>query len=272
MKVILVDDEEYNMEAFEMEIEGMTDIEIVGRFQNPWEALSYVGDHEVDLAVLDVEMPELDGIRLGKKIKECRPKIELIYLTAYREYAYDAYQLYAGAYILKPFNRADIEKALARVKQFAKDKSNRTDERRVFIRTFGRFEVFVDWKPVEFTSAKAKELLALLVDRRGGIVTTEETLTYLWEDKADTDSNRSLCRKVAQRLHKNLEQYGIEDIVKRHTRGRSLNVSKVTCDYYEYLEGKRPFGGEYMSNYSWAEETLGRILGGGIKQETRFTV
>lgn len=263
MKVILVDDEENNIDAFEMEIEGMAEIEIVGRFQNPWEALSYVSDHEVDLAVLDVEMPELDGIRLGKKIKECRPGIELIYLTAYREYAYDAYQLYAGAYILKPFNRADIEKAFARVKQFAEEKRNGTDNRRVFIQTFGRFEVFLDGKPVEFKSAKAKEFLALLVDRKGGIVTTEEMLTYLWEDKTDTDSSRSLCRKVVQRLHRNLEQYGIGNIVERHTRGRSLKVGSVRCDYYEYLEGKRSFVGEYMSNYSWAEETLGTILGRG---------
>lgn len=263
MKVILVDDEENNMDAFEMETEGMAEIEIAGRFRNPWEALSYVDTHPVDLAILDVEMPELDGIRLGKKMKACRPEIELIYLTAYKEYAYDAYQLYAGAYILKPFNRADIEKAIENLKRFSTKRFSDTDAPRVFIQTFGRFEVFLDGKPVEFKSAKAKELLALLVDRKGGIVTTEEMLTYLWEDKPDTDSSRSLCRKVVQRLHGNLEENGIGDIIERHTRGRSLKTDKVRCDYYEYLEGKKKFSGEYMSNYSWAEETFSRIIASG---------
>lgn len=264
MKVILVDDEENNMDAFEMETEGMTEIEIAGRFRDPWEALSYVKKHPVDLAVLDVEMPELDGIRLGEKMKECRPEIELIYLTAYKEYAYDAYQLYAGAYILKPFNRVDIETAFENLKRFSAKRFSDKDTPKIFIQTFGRFEVFLDGRPVEFKSARAKELLALLVDRKGGIVTTEEMLTYLWEDRPDTDTNRSLCRKVVQRLHSNLEQNGIGDIIERHTRGRSLKVDRVRCDYYEYLEGKeegkRAFLGEYMSNYSWAEETLSRIL------------
>lgn len=263
MKVILVDDEENNMDAFELETEGMAEIEIVGRFQNPWEALSYVGEHAVDLAVLDVEMPELNGIQLGKKMKESRPEIELIYITAYKNYAYDAYQIYAGAYLLKPFNRADIEKAFERLKQLYKNNLFSTKASEIFIQTFGRFEVFLNGRPVEFKSAKAKELLALLVDRKGGIVTTEEMLTYLWEDKPDTDSSRSLCRKVMQRLHSNLEENGVGDIIERHTRGRSLRVDKVRCDYYEYLQGKRRFSGEYMSNYSWAEETLSRINASG---------
>ncbi len=265
MRVILVDDEVNNMDAFELETEGMEGIEIVGRFENPVEALGFVREHAVDLAVLDVEMPELDGIRLGKKLRECRPEIELIYLTAYRDYAFDAYQLYAGAYLLKPFNRADIEKAFSHLTRFSGNALSDAEVPRVFIQTFGRFEVFLDGKPLEFKSAKAKELLALLVDRRGGIVTTEEMLTYLWEDRPNTDSSRSLCRKVVQRLHSFLEENGIGDIVERYTRGRSLQVSKVSCDYYDYLdgkeEGKRAFLGEYMSNYSWAEETLSRILG-----------
>ncbi len=266
MKVILVDDEVNNIDAFEMETEGMEGLDIIGRFQNPWEALSYVREHPVDLAILDVEMPELDGIRLGQKIKECRPETELIYLTAYKKYAFDAYQLYAGAYILKPFNREDIEKAFANLSRLSGKKLFDTDNTGVFIQTFGRFEVFLDGKPVEFKSFKAKELLALLVDRKGGIVTTEEILTYLWEDRPDTASSRNLCRKVVQRLHRNLEEYGIGDIVKRYTRGRSLNTDKVRCDYYDYLEGseegKNAFRGEYMSNYSWAEETLSRLQRG----------
>lgn len=269
MKVILVDDELNNIDAFEMETEGMKGLEIVGRFQNPWEAVSYVRENPVDLAILDVEMPELDGIRLGERLKEIRPEIELIFLTAYKKYAFDAYQIHAGAYILKPFNRADIEEAFAHLSRLSGKNIFSRDLPRVFIQTFGRFEVFLDGKPVEFKSLKAKELLALLVDRKGGIVTTEEMLTYLWEDRPDTDSSRSLCRKVVQRLHSNLEEQGIGDIIERHTRGRSLRVDRVRCDYYDFLEGKEEGrqaflrANAYMSNYSWAEETFSRICGRG---------
>ncbi|MDO4331667.1 MAG: response regulator [Eubacteriales bacterium] len=260
MKIMLVDDETNNMDAFEMETEGMEDIEIVGKFQNGQDALAFAAHERVELAVLDVEMPQINGIMLGRKLKERNPGIALVYVTGYKQYAYDAFQLEASAYLLKPFNREDVEKAILRAKKMA----GLADGPRVLIRTFGRFEVFVDDGPVVFKSRKAKELLALLVDRAGGIVTTEEILTYLWEDKPDTDSNRSLCRKVIQRLHNTLEEYGIGEIVLRHSRGRSLDRTKVDCDYYRWLEGKngeeQKFLGEYMTNYGWGEETLSRLL------------
>lgn len=265
MRLIVVDDEQNNLDAFEMETEDIKGIEIIGKFRNPKEALQFAEHNAVDLAVLDVEMPGMNGILLGHKLRECCADIALVYVTAYKEYAFEAFQLEACAYILKPFNRADIEKAILRAAQLSGKEEVLPGRKEIFIRTFGRFEVFVDGKPIEFKSSKAKELMALLVDRQGGIVTTEEALTYLWEDKPDNDSNRSLCRKVMQRLHNNLEQYGIDDIIVRHSRGRSLETSKVACDYYQYLdegneEGKPAFYGEYMTNYSWAEETLSRLL------------
>lgn len=247
-----------------MEAEELKGIEIVGGFQNPRDALAYVETAPVDLAVLDVEMPEINGILLGHMLKERCPEIALVYVTGYKQYAFEAFQLEACAYILKPFNGVDIERAIARAALLTRQQETVRMERNIFIRTFGRFEVFVDDRPVEFKSSKAKELLALLVDREGGIVTTEEILTYLWEDRPDDDSSRSLCRKVIQRLHNNLRQYGIEDILIRHSRGRSLDLNRVNCDYYLYLDGSpgnRPaFAGEYMTNYSWSEETLSRLL------------
>lgn len=54
---------------------------------------------------------------------------------------------------------------------------------RIEIRTFGYFDMFVDGRPIAFRSEKAKELLALLVDRRGGFVTSADIITALWEDE-----------------------------------------------------------------------------------------
>jgi two-component SAPR family response regulator len=264
MRVIAVDDVEMNLEIFQMEAENIETVELVGMFQKPMEALKFVRQESVDIAVLDIEMPEMNGIELGKQLREYCPGIALIYITGYKEYAYDAFQLEASAYLNKPFTRNDIERAIERAKLLAGREMKSVPERRVFIRTFGRFEVFLNGRPVEFSSGKAKELLALLVDRKGGIVSTEEMLTYLWEDRPDDDKSRNLCRKVIQRMHQQLEEQGIDDIVLRHSRGRSLDVSKVECDYYQYLEGnqerKTEFRGGYMTNYSWAEETLATLL------------
>jgi two-component SAPR family response regulator len=284
MRVIAVDDEELNLEIFRVEVDGLKDVELVGTFQNPVEALDFASENPVDIAVLDIEMPELNGIELGQRLKLRYPNIALVYLTGYKEYAFDAFQLEASAYLTKPYFRKDIEYAISRAVKLSEkagvteanekaqpakaDKPHENDTGadvpRIFIRTFGHFEIFVNGKPVEFSSSKAKELLALLVDRKGGIVTTDEMITYLWEDRPDDEKSRNLCRKVVQRLHARLKENGIDDIILRHNRGRSLDVSKVNCDYYQYLQGneerRNEFHGEYMTNYSWAEDTLATLL------------
>ncbi|MEG0156098.1 MAG: hypothetical protein RR661_00405, partial [Anaerovoracaceae bacterium] len=134
----------------------------------------------------------------------------------------------------------------------------------IFIRTFGNFDVFVNGKPIYFSSGKAKELLALLVDKKGGILTTEEALAIIWEDKAHNDKNFSLCRTAASRLRKTLNSYNIGHILVEEKAGKHLDTQSFDCDYYMTLKGNQnaenSFSGEYMSQYSWAEDTLAALL------------
>ncbi|MGI5988667.1 MAG: PAS domain-containing protein [Lachnospiraceae bacterium] len=136
---------------------------------------------------------------------------------------------------------------------------------KVFIRTFGYFDVFVGEKPVAFHNRKAKELLALLTDRRGGFVTSEEAVGFLWEDEPVTSVTLARYRKAAMRLKNTLEAYGIGDIVEVSAGSRRLVPEKVRCDLYDYLSGNPRyaslFKGVYLQNYSWGEVTLAELTG-----------
>lgn len=136
---------------------------------------------------------------------------------------------------------------------------------RVEIKTFEHFQVLVDGQPIVFRSEKAKELLALLVDRKGGYVSNREIITSLWEDELVDSVTQARCRKVVFNLKNTLEIYGIADIIESKIKGyRRLNTEKVTCDLYQYLSGDEKyvnlFQGTYMEEYSWAEMTLSRLL------------
>lgn len=101
LRTILVDDEPWCMEQFEMECTD-TNIELLGKFESAKEALGYVGEHGVDLAFLDVEMPEMSGIILGKKLRKIRPDIIVIYISGYEKYLSDAIlDVKADYYLLK---------------------------------------------------------------------------------------------------------------------------------------------------------------------------
>ena len=141
----------------------------------------------------------------------------------------------------------------------------RAETPHVYLRTFGFFDVFVDETPIAFRNRKSKELLALLADRRGGFVTSEEAITYLWEDEPVSPVTLARYRKVALRLKNSLMEYGISDVVEAVDGKRRIIPQKVRCDLYDYLSGQEEFSqlfkGSYLSNYSWGEITLAELSG-----------
>lgn len=141
--------------------------------------------------------------------------------------------------------------------------AQKLDELSVSIRTFGYFDVFVDGKPIAFRNKKSKELFALLVDRKGGFVSSEEAIGFLWEDEPVNSVTLARYRKVALRLKNILEEYGISDVVETVDGKRRIVFERVQCDLYDYLTGKPEFShlfkGSYLTNYSWGESTLAEL-------------
>lgn len=150
------------------------------------------------------------------------------------------------------------------------DKQRADDEqagKRVVVRTFGYFHILIDGQPVAFEHEKAKELLALLIDRQGRFVSSGEIISCLWEDEAVNENTQSRCRKAAYHLRRILEQYGLENLLESTPKGyRRIRTQMIDCDLYHYLEGEEAyfnrFRGAYMSDYSWAEQTLTMLMYG----------
>lgn len=129
------------------------------------------------------------------------------------------------------------------------------ERQKLVVQTFGHFEAFFNDKPLPWERAKAKELLAFLVDQRGASATNAEIALTLWED----DSKVRSVQTIISSLRKTLRRVGMGDVLVRARNRTSINVKKIKCDLYDYLAGDslaiNVYQGEYMSNYSWAEFT-----------------
>ena len=129
----------------------------------------------------------------------------------------------------------------------------------VKIQTFGYFEVFVDGRPVLFKNKKTKELLAVLVDRRGGYLSSGDVISCLWENESANPKTNARYRKVAMLLKNTLAEYDIDYIVESADRQRRLVSDAVDCDLFHFLAGEETYinnyDGSYMLNYSWSEWT-----------------
>ncbi len=259
MKIMVVDDEFLATEDFEDTCRDLGIQDEIVKFNNPLDALGYVAKEKVDIAFLDIEMPVIKGIELARRIKAISPNVRIIFTTGYSDYALEAFSVDAVDYVLKPYEPEAILKAYNKA-LLIKDAQA---ENHVFIKTFGFFDVFVDGQSVPFTSAKSKELLAILVDRNGGVVSTEQAISLLWEGRKYDETVQSLFRKVLKSLRLSLEEAGISEILVDNRNQRSINKSAFACDYYELLENGKTestkFFGKYMEQYPWANETEEQI-------------
>ncbi len=261
MKVICVDDEILLLNRLVKQCDEIEKFSSVKGFTKSKDALQYVEEgNEVDLALLDIDMPVVNGLDLAKGIKERSPKTAIIFTTAFIQYALDAYNILALGYLLKPIKKEDILKVLEQLEIY---QATQPVVEKIRIRTFGNFEVFVGDKPINFKRSKSREILAYIVDRMGTGATRPEIAGILWEDGIYDRERQFELNVYIKALKKSLSDAGAEKILLSLGGRFMIDVDKVECDIYQFLKGDQEavnsFHGEYMNEYSWAEVTAGYI-------------
>lgn len=109
---IIVEDEFPAREELKYFIKKYPELELQKEFENPLDALKYLNDNKVEVVFLDINMPNLDGMSLGKIISKMDDNIKIIFTTAYKQYAVDAFEIKAFDYILKPFADKRVNEVL----------------------------------------------------------------------------------------------------------------------------------------------------------------
>ena len=105
MRILLVDDEELQLlRLTEAVKKALPADNVFLSYANPVLAWEENKETPVDIAFLDIDMPVINGILLAKKLKIVNPQVNVIFVTAYNEYALDAYKLHASGYVTKPVN------------------------------------------------------------------------------------------------------------------------------------------------------------------------
>lgn len=257
MKIIIVDDENWSICQFREEASLIKDVELCGSFELAKDAIAYAKDHTVEAAVLDIEMPFMNGIELGRRLRELHPHIILVYVTGYEQYVKDAIlDLKADFYLLKPYNHAEISTVLEKCNALCRIRYQEDVE----IRCFGGFELYIGGELIHFSNKKAKELLALCVHMNGKHVTLEKAIDTLWEEHPYDNSAKSLYRKAVIYLNSIFREHGILHVFENGRGYCCINRNNVKCEYFDYLDGKyTPAYTEsnaYMQEYSWGEGTF----------------
>ena len=123
MNCIIVDDEYPSREELKYFINNFSNIKIMDEFDDSIKALEYIEQNKPDIIFLDINMPKLDGMALGKIINHFQKHSLIIFITAHKDYAVDAFEIQAYDYILKPYSEERIVNTLKNIEKHLDKKS-----------------------------------------------------------------------------------------------------------------------------------------------------
>lgn len=225
-------------------------------FTSPSAALEAVrlGQIRPDIAFLDIQMRGWTGLQLAAELRKTLPALEIVFVTAFAEYALESYALHARGYLLKPVTAQAVREELDIIGGTTQPQAQ---IRALQVSCFGNFEVFCQGKPLKFSRAKSKELFAYLVYRNGATCSIKEIAAALFEDREYDSSLKNQMETFKSDLMKALRSAACEDAVIKGRNCLSVNLEKIDCDYFRLLAGDSSAGsaftGEFMTQYSWAE-------------------
>jgi two-component system LytT family response regulator len=241
LKTLIVDDESLARRGLAHRLQNIPDIEIIGEAQNGREALNLIAEKSPDLVFLDIQMPGLSGFEVLRQLDiETMPVI--LFLTAYDEYAVQAFEANALDYILKPIDEERLNQVLKKVRANLSQK--RALEHK---RTLLELASQISGEPISsFSDLEEKNIAGLvqkepsrLAIRDGGHTTWVDQGDIEWIDAAgdymcvQANGTTYIMRKTMKELEKELDP----DILQRIHRSTIVNV-KLVREMESHINGE----------------------------------
>ena len=246
MRVFVIDDEPNVLEALHEAIGSAAPGAEIFDFCRGQAALEAVVEKRFspDVVFSDIHMPEMNGLQLAAAMKKAAPDARIVFVTAYSQYALEAWKRHVHGYLMKPVTAEDIRDTLDNLHMPPAP----VPQDKLRVQCFGHFEVFWHDRPVIFMRKQSKELFAFLIDREGSACTSEEIAAALWENESDMKAAGERIRKIISDLKATLKEIGMEDVLIRQRRQLAVRRDLIDCDYYRMLEGDMTAVNAYRGN------------------------
>ncbi len=243
-------------------------------FDNPIPALAAFSGLLPDVAFIDIDMPEMDGITLAEQFLRIHPKILIVFITSWNQYAVQAFDLNAQDYILKPIRRErffrTIEKIRGELNSLPIAQSSSLE-----IRCFGAFEARIGGVTVKWERAKAEELFAYMLTRNGITLHKEHLLERMWP-LYSPEKSLPILQTAICKIRKVFAPVPACVNIEYRSSKYCLTVKDAVCDYFtaeQMLAGRKDLRMEELTRlvnwceagflgdngYLWSLETDARI-------------
>lgn len=239
IRAVLIDDERHALDALQNGLAPFQQVEIVGKFANPYEGLRQMGSLEYNTVFLDVEMPGMNGLEVAEAILDLPSVADIVFVTAYDRFAVDAFEVNALDYLLKPVKHSRLAKTIDKLLNNRRNAQPSVERTGLSIACFGKFQLHVAGnteETIRWRTNKTKELLAYLVHHRRTSVHKAKIMEHLWPDIPLDKANIYLHTCVYQ-IRKLINQLQVSPFIKvrYEENGYAVQLSGVSCDVDAWL-------------------------------------
>lgn len=271
IRVMVVDDEESALDILEILLREIGDVKVVGRYMNPLQAIEALEFEQVDAIFLDIQMPGLTGMEAARQIRAKMPHTQIVFTTAYSEYAVEAFEIHSADYLLKPFTKERLQSTVLRIAKTQSNHQNTANmNQQTWVQSLGGFQIHTEKGPLSWRTNKEKELCAFLFHHDANPVDIANIIEAIWPDH-HIDKAKSYLYTCISLLRKNFQANGVQATVSKVGKGYAIHAKGLMNDRIEFEEmleravTEEPhkqiydkinvlYKGEYMKDcdFSWA--------------------
>lgn len=281
IQALLVDDERLALMKLQLMLEELKTVNVAGAFIDPAEALRAAPGLDPDVIFLDIEMPELNGMQVAELMQKLCPRASIVFVTAYNDYAVDAFELNALDYVLKPVRHDRLLKTVQRLESASAPEMSDKPAEPLMLCCLQSIRFERGGQPLQsirWRTLKAQELFAYLVHNRNRFISKDYLIEWLWPEFSYKKASTHLYTTIYQ-VRQCLKQAGIDVNINSTSEGYLLETGGMLVDCAEwekgilslpaineenYAEHQRLFdfySGDYLDNYGylWAESERQRL-------------
>ncbi len=193
INTIIVDDERPAREELAYLLKAFPEINIVAQGKNGLDAVNLIKEHAPDLVFLDVQMPGLDGFGVIKRLVEKKIKSpQIVFATAFDEYAVQAFEVNAVDYVLKPFDKGRVAKAVQRAKKMVEANASPVERLETLIENLGAPKAVASAKPVKLLLKSQQKMFLVDADQLVYASIQDGAITIFTRDSEGVSNYRTI--------------------------------------------------------------------------------
>jgi two-component system response regulator LytT len=193
INTIIVDDEKPARDELAFLLKAFPEINVIGQGKNGVDAVNLIKEHSPDLVFLDVQMPGLDGFGVLRKLVERKMKVpHVVFATAFDHYAVQAFDVNAVDYVLKPFDKARIAKAIQRARKVMETQSSTADRLEQLVSQLNGNAAKQNAQPAKILVKSGQRLLLVAAEDLIFATIDDGLITVVGRDVEGTSNYRTL--------------------------------------------------------------------------------